>query len=94
MPNLLYQLDCMSMPPLLRQVFDRHIRDFKTNLLQTATDKFKQWLEHSKIISGYVFEPQRKAAIAYFKLELCKDGSCPHKAKLTVNPPILGYIPN
>ena len=84
--QLLYQLDCMSMPPLLRQVFDRHIRDFKTNLLQTATDKLKQWLEHSKLISGYVFEPQRKAAIAYFKLEMCKDGSHPHQAKLTVNP--------
>ncbi|MGK7924308.1 MAG: GNAT family N-acetyltransferase, partial [Spirulina sp.] len=28
--QLLYQLDTVSMPPLLRQVFDRHIQDFKT----------------------------------------------------------------
>ena len=84
--QLLYQLDCLSMPPLLRQVFDRHIRDFKTNLLQTTAEQFKQWLESSNIVSGYVFEPQRKAAIAYFKLELCKNGSRPHRAELTVNP--------
>ena len=84
--QLLYQLDCISMPPLLRQVFDRHVRDFKTNLLQTTAAKLKQWLEQSNIVSGYVFEPQRKAAIAYFKLELCKNGSRPHRAELTVNP--------
>ena len=84
--QLLYQLDCISMPPLLRQVFDRHIHDFKTNLFQTAVDKLKQWLERTNTASGYVFEPQRKAAIAYFKLELCKDGSHSHRAELTVNP--------
>lgn len=84
--QLLYQLDCISMPPLLRQVFDRHIRDFKTNLLQTTVEQLKQWLERSNLVSGYVFEPQRKAAIAYFKLELCQNGSRPHRAELTVNP--------
>ena len=84
--QLLYQLDCLSMPPLLRQVFDRHIRDFKTNLFQTTAEQLKQWLERTNIVSGYVFEPQRKAAIAYFKLELCKNGSRPHRAGLTVNP--------
>ncbi len=84
--QLLYQLDCMSMPPLLRQVFDRHIQDFKTNLFQTAANQLKQWLEGSNVVSGYVFEPQRKAAIAYFKLELFKKGDRPHRAELTVNP--------
>ena len=84
--QLLYQLDCMSMPPLLRQVFDRHIQDFKTNLFQTAANQLKQWLEGSNVVSGYVFEPQRKAAIAYFKLELCKNGDRPYRAELTVNP--------
>ena len=79
--QLLYQLDCISMPPLLRQVFDRHIRDFKTNLLQTTAEQLKQWLEHSNIVSGYVFEPQRKAAIACFKLELCKNGSRPRRQR-------------
>ena len=30
--------------------------------------------------------PQRKAAIGYFQLRLCRDGSQPHTAQLTVNP--------
>ena len=55
-------------------------------MLQTTVEQLKQWLEHTNTASGYVFEPQRKAAIAYFKLELCKDGSRSHRAKLTVNP--------
>ena len=33
-----------------------------------------------------MFEPLRKAAIGYFELESCNDGSRPHKAKLSVNP--------
>ena len=83
---LLYQLDCVSMPPLLRQIFDRHIQDFKSNFLQTAISKIRQWLEQKEIFRGYVFEPQRKAAIGYFRLEFAKDGSRPHQAQLTVNP--------
>ena len=83
---LLYQLDCVSMPPLLRQIFDRHIQDFKLNFFQTAISKIRQWLEQTEIVKGYVFEPQRKAAIGYFRLESAKDGSRPHKAQLTVNP--------
>ncbi len=35
---------------------------------------------------GYVFEPQRKEAIGYFKLEACQDGSLPHIGKLTIHP--------
>ena len=83
---LLYQLDCVSMPPLLRQVFDRHVNDFKTSLIQAAVAQIRQWLNNTDVVSGYVFEPQRKAAIGYFKLECSKDGSRPHKAELTVNP--------
>lgn len=84
--QLLYQLDTVSMPPLLRQVFDRHMQDFKTTLLKALLNKLKQWLGHAEVASGYVFEPQRKAAIGYFKLNLCRDGSRPHQAKLTVHP--------
>ena len=29
--QLLYQLDTAAMPPLVRQVFDRHVQDFKTS---------------------------------------------------------------
>ena len=83
---LLYQLDCVSMPPLLRQIFDRHIQDFKSNFLQTAISKIRQWLEQTEVVRGYIFEPQRKAAIGYFRLQSAKDGSRPHQAQLTVNP--------
>ena len=84
--SLLYQLDCVSMPPLLRQVFDRHVEDFKTSLIQSMVGRIRQWLNHTDVVGGYVFEPQRKAAIGYFKLESCLDGSRPHRAQLTVNP--------
>lgn len=83
---LLYQLDCVSMPPLLRQVFDRHVEDFKTSIIQKAVSQIRHWLNGTDVVSGYVFEPQRKAAIGYFRLESSKDGSRPHRAQLTVNP--------
>jgi hypothetical protein len=84
--QLLYQLDTASMPPLVRQVFDRHIFDFKTSLLKSLLDGLKNWLNHTEMVAGYVFEPQRKAAIGHFQLRLCRDGSQPHCAQLTVHP--------
>jgi L-amino acid N-acyltransferase YncA len=84
--QLLYQLDCVSMPPLLRQVFDRHIQDFKTSFFSLLLGKLQGWFNHREVVQGYVFEPQRKAAIGYFKLDLCQDGSRPHRAQLTVHP--------
>lgn len=83
---LLYQLDTVSMPPLLRQVFDRHIDDFKTNVLLSGLEQMQSWADRQEVSQGYVFEPQRKAAIGYFKLNLCQDGTRPHQAKLTVHP--------
>ena len=82
----LYQLDTVSMPPLVRQVFDRHIDDFKTSLFQSLIQGLQQWLNHTEIVSGYVFETQRQAAIGYFQLQLTKNGSTPHIAQLTVHP--------
>lgn len=84
--QLLYQLDCVSMPPLMRQVFDRHTKDFKSRFLVGLINKIQHWWFKRDVVSGYVFEPQRKAAIAYFKLILSKDGSRPHQAELTVHP--------
>ncbi|WP_013322320.1 GNAT family N-acetyltransferase [Gloeothece verrucosa] len=84
--HLLYQLDCVSMPPLLRQVFDRHTQDFKTNFPRALANKLKNWCGEIEMSRGYVFEPQRKAAIGYFELALSKNGNLPHKAKLTVHP--------
>jgi hypothetical protein len=84
--QLLYQLDTVSMPPQVRQVFDRHINDFKSSFLTSLIEGVKQWMDRSEVVSGYVFEPQRKAAIGYFQLQLSKDGQKPHKAQLTVHP--------
>ena len=84
--HLLYQLDCVSLPPLLRQVFDRHIEDFKTGFFPYLTKKIKAWLTKEEEISAYVFETQRKAAIGYFKLKISHNGQVPHTAELTVHP--------
>lgn len=84
--QLLYQLDTAAMPPLVRQVFDRHILDFKTSLIGSLIEGIKNWLTRAEMVSGYVFEPQRKAAIGYFQIRLCRDGSEPHQAQLTVHP--------
>ncbi|NEU81610.1 GNAT family N-acetyltransferase [Nostoc sp. UIC10630] len=84
--QLLYQLDTASMPPLVRQVFDRNTRDFKTSLFGALTDAVKQWLTKTEVVSGYVFEPQRKAAIGYFQVQLDRKGEVPHSATLTVHP--------
>jgi len=84
--QLLYQLDTASMPPLVRQVFDRHVHDFKIGFLRAFVANLQQWFNHSQEISGYVFEPQRKAAIGYFKLRLSRKGDRFHEAELTVHP--------
>jgi len=84
--QLLYQLDTASMPPLVRQVFDRHVHDFKTGVLRAFLSNVEQWFSHTEVVSGYVFEPQRKAAIGYFQLRLSRNGSRPHAAELTVHP--------
>lgn len=84
--QLLYQLDTVSMPPLLRQVFDRHLSDFKTSFLSALMEGIKQWFSQVEVVSGYVFEPQRKAAIGYFQIQFSRQGTQPHVAQLTVHP--------
>jgi GNAT superfamily N-acetyltransferase len=84
--QLLYQLDTASMPPLVRQVFDRQTHDFKTSLFGALSDAVKQWISKTEVVSGYVFEPQRKAAIGYFQITLDRKGQSPHVATLTVHP--------
>lgn len=83
---LLYQLDTQSMPSFVRQVYDRHIADFKTGFLLAVGGGLARWLRKAEVARAYVFEPQRKAAIGYFELQLCRDGSQPHVAHLTVHP--------
>ncbi|MBF2002661.1 MAG: GNAT family N-acetyltransferase, partial [Synechococcales cyanobacterium M58_A2018_015] len=83
--SLLYQLDTQSMPSFVRQVFDRHVGDFKTSLLEGVQHSLNRVFHQVEHVSGYVFEPQRKAAIGYFSLQRCRDGSHPHAAQLTVH---------
>ena len=82
---LLYQLDCVSMPPLLRQIFDRDVHDFKTGFVEATVIKILQWLGKSEDFKGYIFEPQRKAAIGYFQLRSYPDEPNAYQAKLNVN---------
>jgi len=84
--QLLYQLDTASMPPLVRQVFDRHTHDFKTTIVSGIIDATQQWITKTEVISAYVFEPQRKAAIGYFQVKIDRTGKNPHLASLTVHP--------
>ncbi|AOY79486.1 GNAT family N-acetyltransferase [Moorena producens JHB] len=84
--QLLYQLDTASMPPIVRKVFDRHIQDFQTSMSRKIIDSLWQWLNHTEVISAYVFEPQRKVAVGYFRLRLCRDGNRTNSAELTVHP--------
>ncbi len=84
--RLLYQLDCVSLPPNVRQVFDLHVEDFKISLLSYLSKGLKSLWKKQEQIKAYVFEPQRKAAIGYFQLTISKDGSQCHEATLTVHP--------
>ncbi|TVQ08705.1 MAG: GNAT family N-acetyltransferase [Leptolyngbya sp. DLM2.Bin27] len=84
--QLLYQLDTASMPPLVRQVFDHQIQDFKTNLFAGASVTTNRLVKQVETVAAYVFEQQRKAAIGQFKLTISRDGKQPHEAGLTVHP--------
>jgi hypothetical protein len=84
--QLLYQLDTASMPPLVRQVFDHQIQDFKSNLLGSAAATADRLVNQTETVGAYVFEQQRKAAIGQFKLVISRDGKQPHQASLTVHP--------
>jgi hypothetical protein len=84
--QLLHQLDTASMPPLVRQVFDRHVIDFKSGLAVAAVEGVKHWMNRVDVVDRYVFEPQRKAAIGHYRLQIYQDSLQPHQAELTVHP--------
>ncbi len=84
--QLLYQLDTASMPPLVRQVYDRHVDDFKVGWLSFLVGLARQTISQTETVSGYIYEPQRKAAIGHFHLRLSCDGQQPHVAHMTVHP--------
>ncbi|MEL6602938.1 MAG: GNAT family N-acetyltransferase [Cyanobacteria bacterium J06614_10] len=84
--QLIYQLETVSVPPLVRQVLDYQIQDFKTTLTSQVKRRLNRWVNRKETLSAYVFEPQRKTAIGYFELKLCRSGTEAHSAKLTVHP--------
>ncbi|WP_404787399.1 GNAT family N-acetyltransferase [Altericista sp. CCNU0014] len=83
---LLYQLDTAAMPPFVRQVFDRHVQDFQRGLIQSLISNVQIQLQRQAWANGYVFEPQRKAAIGYFSICLNRVGTETHGAQMTVHP--------
>lgn len=84
--QLLYQLNTASMPPLVRQVFDHQIQDFKSGVIGSANATLDRLVNNLETVSAYVFEQQRKAAIGQFQLTISRDGRQPHTADLTVHP--------
>ncbi len=80
---LLYQLDTAAMPPQIRQVYDLSINDFRFNLIDRALEHTQNVLNSVQNITGYVYEPQRKAAIGYFSLQLAKSI---YSCQMTVHP--------
>ncbi|UFP94226.1 GNAT family N-acetyltransferase [Gloeobacter morelensis] len=83
---LICQLDTATMPPIVRQIFDRHPSDFHrsvvTRTFEAAVRSFNQTLR----VAQFVYEPQRKAAIGSFELILSTTGLLPHRAHLLVHP--------
>jgi len=84
--QLIYQLETVSIPPLVRQVLDYQIQDFKTTVTDKLKDRITRLVNREETVAAYVFEPQRKTAIGHFELKICRDGSAAHSAKLTVHP--------
>lgn len=83
---LIYQLDTAAMPPQVRQVYDRHVDDFKRSLFDTVLDNLKQTVSNTERVQAFVLEPERNAAIGYFNIKLSRTGNQPHVAQLTVHP--------
>jgi hypothetical protein len=84
--QLLYQLDTAAMPPLVRQVFDQQIQDFKVEPVQGMATQLMRRVQGIDVLCGYVFEPQRKAAIGRFEVTASRDMRRQHQAELTVHP--------
>ncbi len=90
--GLLYQLDTAAMPPQIRQVYDLNVDDFRAKAMDKLINHGSLLLNHLQDVSGYVYEPQRKAAIGYFYLLLQRpslnqtEEKLIHHCQLTVHP--------
>jgi len=86
---LLCELDTATMPPIVRNVYNRHIDDFRSNFLQRAGDAIGLQLAHQERVFSYVYEPQRRVAIGAFDLylqQLPRPLAEPHRVNLWVHP--------
>ncbi|MEN9220360.1 MAG: GNAT family N-acetyltransferase [Thermostichales cyanobacterium GMQP_bins_62] len=90
----IYQLDTVSMPPQVRQVYDRHGEDFRPTILEQFLELARQAISKTERVQAYVYEPQRQAAIGYFNLRLSRTGQQPHVAQLTVHPAYTWLYPD
>jgi len=68
--RLLYQLDTAAMPPQIRQIYDLGINDFRSSLTNQLLNHGQRMVSHTQEVTGYVYEPQRKAAIGYFAVAM------------------------
>jgi hypothetical protein len=90
--SLLYQLDTAAMPPHIRQVYDLNVDDFRAKTIDKLVNHSSLLINHLQDVSGYVYEPQRKAAIGYFYLLLQRptinqtNEKLVHHCQLTVHP--------
>lgn len=89
--QLLYQLDTAAMPPQIRQVYDLGINDFRCSIFNKLLDHGQHMMSQTQEVTGYVYEPQRKAAIGYFALTLDRSyiNQSKKQSKKQSEPPIL-----
>ncbi|NJN85744.1 MAG: hypothetical protein HC881_04825 [Leptolyngbyaceae cyanobacterium SL_7_1] len=67
-------------------MFDRNVLDFKSGLVGGLIEAVRHRVNQTETVQHYVFEPQRKAAIGYFQIEVSHRDSQAHTAQLTVHP--------
>ncbi|MBF2096976.1 MAG: GNAT family N-acetyltransferase [Gloeomargaritaceae cyanobacterium C42_A2020_066] len=84
--RLLYQLDMATMPPLVRQVFDRQIYDFEVPTWEYHWQRCQAWLGIAPSLHAYVYEPQRQCAIGYLRLQINPHIAGSHWADWVVHP--------
>ncbi len=85
---LMCELDTATMPPIVRNFYNRHLEDFRYNYLQRAAAELGLHLSQQERVFSYVYEAQRRVAIGAFDLQLHRntEANYPHHAQLWVHP--------
>ncbi|WP_218079778.1 GNAT family N-acetyltransferase [Anthocerotibacter panamensis] len=85
--HLICELDTATMPPIVRNVYNRHLDDFRRNYVQRLSDAVGRMVKQQERVFRYVYEPQRRVAIGAFDLYVQKEpGTGPHRVRLWVHP--------